>query len=254
MDIRKKLSNELLNQEFIQENCSDTRLNQFRQIAAGYATTENVIAVLSDMQANTSYLYYGGIAETLGMGKRGDSKILHSIWEEEIFARIHPDDLLDKHLQELRFFQFLKGLPEGKRTDYYIDSRIRMRNAQGTYVWVRHRMYYVATHANGNVWLALCLYGFSPDSSFNCMVINSVDGTMTEWDKETCKGLLSKREKEILLLIEEGKSSKEIAETLSISVNTVNRHRQNILEKLQVDNLMQACRTARELKLLFLDR
>ena len=86
------------------------------------------------------------------------------------------------------------------------------------------------------------------------MVINSVDGTMTEWDKETCKGLLSKREKEILLLIEEGKSSKEIAETLSISVNTVNRHRQNILEKLQVDNSMQACRTARELKLLFLDR
>lgn len=254
MDIKKELSNELLKQVFIQEAPSGTRLDEFRRIAAGYASTENVIAVLSDMQTNTSYLYYGGIAETLGLAKRGTSEVIHSIWEEAIFTRIHPDDLLDKHLQELRFLHFLKGLPDKVRTDYYIESRIRMQNMQKEYIWIRHRMYYIATHADGYVWLALCLYGFSPDLPANCLMINSVDGTMEEWDKETCKGLLSKREKEILLLIEEGKSSKEIAETLSISVNTVNRHRQNILEKLQVDNSMQACRMARELKLLFIDR
>lgn len=250
MDIKKKLSNELLKQVYTQELPSTARLNEFQRIAAGYAKTENVIAVLSDMQTNTSYLYYGGVAEALGLGTRGTSEVIHSIWEEDIFSRIHPDDLLDKHLQELRFLHFLKSLPDEKRTDYYIESRVRMRKASGEYVWIRHRMYYVATHANGYVWLALCLYGFSPDLSVNCLMVNSADGTMEEWDKESCKGLLSKREQEILLLIEEGKRSKEIAEALSISVNTVNRHRQNILEKLQVDNSLQACRTARELKLL----
>ena len=35
--------------------------------------------------------------------------------------------------------------------------------------------------------------------------------------------------------------SKDIAQTLSISINTVNRHRQNILEKLQVNNSIEAC-------------
>jgi DNA-binding NarL/FixJ family response regulator len=43
--------------------------------------------------------------------------------------------------------------------------------------------------------------------------------------------------------------SKEIASDLSISINTVNRHRQNILEKLHVDNSIEACRIAKGLNL-----
>ena len=35
---------------------------------------------------------------------------------------------------------------------------------------------------------------------------------------------------------------KEISEKLNISVHTVNRHRQNIFEKLQVDNMIEAIR------------
>ena len=42
---------------------------------------------------------------------------------------------------------------------------------------------------------------------------------------------LSKREKEILQLIIEGKTSKEIAEQVCISKNTVDTHRRNIIEK-----------------------
>ena len=59
-----------------------------------------------------------------------------------------------------------------------------------------------------------------------------------------------KREKEILRCIRKGLSSKEIAATLYISVNTVNRHRQNILEKLSVGNSIEACRAAELMKLL----
>jgi DNA-binding NarL/FixJ family response regulator len=45
---------------------------------------------------------------------------------------------------------------------------------------------------------------------------------------------LTVREKEILKLIAEGKSSKEIAHLLSISVFTVNNHRASIMEKLNL--------------------
>lgn len=47
---------------------------------------------------------------------------------------------------------------------------------------------------------------------------------------------LTKREREILELIAAGKTSEEIAETLSISVFTVNTHRQNIIKKFNVKN------------------
>jgi len=48
--------------------------------------------------------------------------------------------------------------------------------------------------------------------------------------------LLSRREKEILQLVAKGKSSKEIGETLFISVRTVESHRASILKKLQLKN------------------
>ena len=84
----------------------------------------------------------------------------------------------------------------------------------------------------------------------SCTILNSADGQTLELEKQNCNDLLSEREKEILQLINKGKMSKDIAQTLSISINTVNRHRQNILEKLQVNNSIEACRIAKELHLL----
>ena len=46
---------------------------------------------------------------------------------------------------------------------------------------------------------------------------------------------LTPREREVLKLIAEGKSSKEIAQLLCISVLTVNNHRANIMEKLNLN-------------------
>jgi DNA-binding NarL/FixJ family response regulator len=45
---------------------------------------------------------------------------------------------------------------------------------------------------------------------------------------------LSPREGEVVKLIAEGHTSREIADILSISVNTVERHRHNVLEKLDL--------------------
>jgi two-component system response regulator NreC len=47
---------------------------------------------------------------------------------------------------------------------------------------------------------------------------------------------LSGREREIFQLIAEGRSNKEVAELLSISVTTVETHRAHILQKLDVHN------------------
>ena len=65
------------------------------------------------------------------------------------------------------------------------------------------------------------------------------------------KTILSKREIEVLGLVSKGFASKEIADKLFLSVNTVNNHRQNILEKVKASNTSEAVNYARNLGLLW---
>jgi DNA-binding CsgD family transcriptional regulator len=55
---------------------------------------------------------------------------------------------------------------------------------------------------------------------------------------------LTTREREVLKLIAEGKSSKETAELLFISVRTVEHHRENIKRKLGLKKLSDLVRYA----------
>ncbi|MBC7806782.1 MAG: response regulator transcription factor [Akkermansiaceae bacterium] len=61
---------------------------------------------------------------------------------------------------------------------------------------------------------------------------------------------LTKREVEVLTLVIEGKSSKEVAEHIYISKRTVDYHLANIYKKLDVTNRVQAFREATRRNLL----
>jgi DNA-binding NarL/FixJ family response regulator len=50
---------------------------------------------------------------------------------------------------------------------------------------------------------------------------------------------LSKREREVMSLIVEGRTSKEIARLLVISVSTVRKHRENLLRRLGLHSTAQ---------------
>ena len=247
MNINNELEEKLLKQPFSEELGLDA---DYRLTTLRYAQIENAIAVLSDMKANTSYICHGGLSERLGIGIRGTSQDIASIWEEDIFGCIHPDDLEAKHLEELRFYHFVMSLSPEVRSDYYLHSHLRMKAVSGEYVKVLHRMFYLDYDANGCARLALCLYHVSISDSFEPLIINSMTGETVAPETCSCEHLLSTRECEILRLIECGLMSKEIASELFISVNTVNRHRQNILMKLQASNSVEACRKAKILKLI----
>lgn len=63
-------------------------------------------------------------------------------------------------------------------------------------------------------------------------------------------GGLSKREVEVLQLIAQGYSNKEIAGKLFLSIRTVDAHRYNIMQKLSVKNTAEMIKTAVKMRLI----
>ena len=224
MDTKEILDKEFSEQKFPEEHPNAEILNRYKEIACNYARMENAIAVLSDLRNHASYIYYGRFSQMLGAGNRKKEGKVSSIWEDDIFGLIHPDDLT---------------------------SKLRMRNAANSYIPVLHRMFYISAPCDDTLWLALCLYNpLVFEMSAKCVIIDSVNGRTTALDGYNDTKILSVREKQVLMLIDKGLTSKEISETLSISINTVSRHRQEILGKLQVKNSIEACRTAKDLRLI----
>lgn len=68
--------------------------------------------------------------------------------------------------------------------------------------------------------------------------------SMVDHDQDTGAGPLTPRETEVVKLIAEGHNSQQIADLLSISLKTVDRHRTNLLEKLNMNDRVDVTRYA----------
>jgi len=64
---------------------------------------------------------------------------------------------------------------------------------------------------------------------------------------------LTEREREVLTLIAQGRSNQEIADQLVISIKTVNRHRENIMAKLNLHSRVELVRYAIEKGLIAIE-
>lgn len=120
----------------------------------------------------------------------------------------------------------------------------------GQYVNVAHRMFYVYSDDGRSVAFAICVY--QPDLSGHAAgseVVNSATGVRERLGAEDVR-ILSKREIQVLSLVQAGYSSAEIADMLCISRHTVSRHRQEIIARLAVRNTHEAVRVCKSLGLL----
>ena len=71
-------------------------------------------------------------------------------------------------------------------------------------------------------------------------ILNSLVSTGTSGQVEAARpGPLSAREREILQLLAENKSNKDIAKALGISVRTVETHRRSVMQKLDANSIVE---------------
>jgi len=168
---------------------------------------------------------------------------------------IHPEDLpllIQAAINYIRLGFSIADVRKLKDYKAIFDYRVLGRNQQ--YVRIIEQQIPLEIDKSGNVWLALSMMDLSPENDialpFRGRLKNHRTGELfyfpPEGDPGRSMSSLTNREKEILGLIARGLISKEIADKLYISVNTVNTHRQRIIEKLNVSNTYEAIRYAHD--------
>lgn len=257
MDIlRKELNNIYAAQRLGDETLPDRAVGEVREMAATVVRVNNACAVITDAACDRCYIYAGSFGSLMGFADGSGACIeFGSSDEDEIYNRIHPEDLVDKRLLEYEFFKLAHSLQPDKKTNVKAACRLRMKDTAGNYRYVDNSTQVLRLSPAGKIWLILCCYDLATDQEpgrgIAPRIIDNSTGDVTALSFDSRRShVLTGREKEILHLIREGKASKQIAAILGISVNTVNRHRQNIIEKLSVGNSIEAITAATAMKLL----
>jgi DNA-binding CsgD family transcriptional regulator len=167
---------------------------------------------------------------------------------EEFFSCFHPEDLKQTMTFVTKIFQILFDTDKGKRKNNNITVYTRVRNGEGNYIW--NSLQYPALYfdENGNF-----LYGMALYTNVHHLMKRDAEPMMTVLDTTSkthqifsCYSPLhqlgvqktypkvTKREKEIIALLSQGKASKQISDVLGITKNTVDNHRQRLLKKFDV--------------------
>jgi DNA-binding CsgD family transcriptional regulator len=173
------------------------------------------------------YYYESGLDEYLKSWHPADYRILN----EKAF----PDNL-----------KFLKTLPPEKYGAIIFSYNYRALNAKGDYVTILQRFSYIPGNKVGIplgvVGVAFNITHFKNDLSiihtieetirYNNGIVNELLFKKVHPILEIPElRLISRRELDILKYIAAGFSSKQIADNLNISINTINNHRKSMLSK-----------------------
>jgi len=169
--------------------------------------------------------------------------------------RIHPDDKPYFLHFENRLTEFFDHLPLEKRGLYKFQHDYRIKDKNNNYVRLLHQIVAIEYDEN-SYYRSLVLHtdishikkdgipffsiiGFDDEPSYyNVQVTEELTHSFE---------IFTKREKQILKCIVEGKNTKTIADELFISINTVNNHRKNILSKAEVHTPLElVCKSIKE--------
>ncbi len=165
---------------------------------------------------------------------------------------MHPEDRKNTIEAGYHFMKMSLSMDVRELRNYSMIHDYRIRNVSSSgeneETWIRmtEQQSLLETDNRGNIWLSLSIVNIasnqSPDQPIRSILVNKKTDQIIEYKSQhnnTVSGLTN-RENEILNLISKGKSSKQIADQLFISVNTVNTHRQNIISKLKVNSTTEA--------------
>ena len=157
----------------------------------------------------------------------------------------HPEDLPKTWKLIKKIWNFILEVPPDDQTQFKFNYDYRIIKPDGKEVRVLAQNSVLQSDSKGNITHVLGVYSdishWKKSEHQMGSIVSATDGfcyffTCNDSDTNKPQTSLSKRELEIVKLLAKGYSSKLIAEELFISFNTVNTHRQKIIEKTNSKN------------------
>lgn len=219
----------LLKEHMISNNEIVTHIKFLKDIISNL----NIAIFIHDMEKQrhiwTNNNYYGIIGYT-----DEEIKTFSPEWMKKNY---HPEDI---HLIKERYDYILQN----KGNTY--SGVYRVKHKKGQWVWVYQNVTVYKRDEKGNPQQVL---GISIDFSDNFKTTKQFKTLYQEnlqLKNELKISKLTKREKEVLKLIAQGRTSQEIAKTFHISKSTADNHRKHMLKKLKLHNIADLTRFATE--------
>jgi len=162
------------------------------------------------------------------------------------WSRIHPEDLDNwlKALNELMEFT-IGNIEEKNRQNANYTWNYRFKNANDVYVNIVQNTTPLAFDSQGKPIIGLAHYtvldpGLKLEISASAKLLNNNKEYETvyfnTYSQKLLNGGISNRERDVIRLLIQDLSSKEISKKLNISSHTVDTHRRNILKKLNISS------------------
>ena len=186
-----------------------------------------------------------GIQEILGLAPG-------EVVFQDILDRMHPDDMDFVSRAEAKAFELAYGqLGPEKLTKYKVSYCFRFKTADGSYRLFNHQSLVLSTDEDGRIGKALNIHTdishLTETNNYRLSMIGllgepsflNINPLQEDIAAERSESIFSEREMEIIRLMSEGLTSRDIAGKLSIAPNTVKNHRKNILQKADCRNTGQ---------------
>jgi DNA-binding CsgD family transcriptional regulator len=195
---------------------------------------------------NTQNLKFEYISKNFSVCLGIDPHILKTEGMRYFWSRIHPEDIdvWLKALNDLMEFT-LAEIPEDQRFRTSYTWNYRLQNGKGKYVNIIQNTTPLEFDSDNKPIIGLAHYtvmhpNIKMPITASAKLLNDQNEYETVYFNNFSQKLLangiSNRERDIVRLLVLNYSSKDIAEKLKISSNTVDTHRRNILKKLKISS------------------
>lgn len=181
----------------------------------------------------------------------GMKSMIQSIWKEVPVVTFDKIELLEKHLQQDQELAYI--IADVHLGDLNILERLML-------LQIENKRYHIILYTSSHPWeLGLDknnfpFFGYIQKGSDLQTLINCLHAIEENYSspffqedliwanphiKQSEQTLVTKREREILLLIKGGKTNKEIGDILFLSELTIKSHRQNMMRKFECKNVAE---------------
>ncbi|MDR7128469.1 DNA-binding CsgD family transcriptional regulator [Algoriphagus sp. 4150] len=246
-DLRKqnkftKLFQEWKEQEFHEHPEEQKKMDELEQLSQSIGMREGMTIACFDYRNLSLAFFTGNVEELTGYPE----SIFRAKGMEASFTMIHPEDRPELfRFQKIVFDSFHQLTLEEKHTFEFSYTTRWVHRKTRVISWMlgKVRPYLIDSAGNFAMDMHIIVQLHTPPKSTGYdwnYSYQKEDGTRIFVSKNSPSSRvisLTRKQKEIVKLILEGKESKEIAADLNISVNTVATHRKNILKKLQARNV-----------------